>query len=67
LELILAQDIFLNDVIYSFFDQAGFTREGVFNVHNNREVLGQIPATIRKRAQCCSGINSGSGYFEHLL
>jgi hypothetical protein len=35
---------FLNNVIYT--DKAGFTREGVFNVHNNREALGQIPATI---------------------
>jgi hypothetical protein len=44
-----AQPNFLNNVIYT--DEAGFTQEGVFNVHNNTEALGQIPATIRKRAQ----------------
>jgi hypothetical protein len=37
--------------MYSYTDQAGFTQEGVFNVHNNREALGQIPSTIRKLAQ----------------
>jgi hypothetical protein len=35
---------FLINVIYTV--DPGFTREGVFNVHNNREALGQIPATI---------------------
>jgi hypothetical protein len=35
------------------------------NLHNNREALEQIPATIIKRAQCC--INSGGGHIEHLL
>jgi hypothetical protein len=34
-------------------------------IRNNRETFGQIPTTIRKRAQCYS--NSGGGHFEHLL
>jgi hypothetical protein len=66
-EWILAQDNaqsnLLNNVIYTH--EAGLTQKGVFNLHNNREALEQIPATIIKRAQCC--INSGGGHIEHLL
>jgi hypothetical protein len=39
-------------VIYT--DEARFTREGVFNVHNNREALGQND-------------NSDGGHFEYLF
>jgi hypothetical protein len=35
-------------------------------IRNNQIIaLGQIPATIQKRAKSC--INNGGGHFEHLL